>query len=380
MPSRRQFGRVRKLPSGRWQARYPDGSGSDVPAPLTFASKGDATRFLARVQADLDRGRWQDPRLGKVTFAEWVAEWLDRNPAKRSSTRARDMTVLRTHFLPELGSRQLAAITPAQVRGVIEVMTTKVAPSTVRTNVGVIRAVFNGAVETDLISRSPLRAVRLAKGVPRDRPVLTPDQLLQLADAIGPSFRALVLVAGTLGLRWSEAVGLRVTDVNFVDSTITVTQTLAEVGGRLEVAPAKSRSSLRTLSVPSFLLEELADHLAAQRNQPEPHELVFTGRHGAPLRRNFAARIFKPAVAAAGLDPALTFHGLRHAATSLMVEAGEHPRVIQQRLGHATARLSMELYAHVPEASDRAVARNLDARFAAATGTQRARTSADRSR
>ncbi len=169
-----------------------------------------------------------------------------------------------------------------------------------------------------------------------------------MADAIGPRFRALVLVAGTLGLRWSEAIGLRVADVNFLGRTVTVSQTLAEVGGRLEVAPAKSRSSVRTLSVPGFLLEELADHISTQRNQPEVQELLFTGRHGAPLRRNFAARIFKPAVAAAGLDPALTFHGLRHVARSLMVEAGEHPRVIQQRLGHATARLSMELYAHVP--------------------------------
>lgn len=63
-----------------------------------------------------------------------------------------------------------------------------------------------------------------------------------------------------------------------------------------------------------------------------------------------------PAVAKAGLDHALTFHGLRHVATTFMVEDGEHPRVTQQRLGHATARLSMELYAHVPDRADRDVA------------------------
>lgn len=143
------------------------------------------------------------------------------------------------------------------------------------------------------------------------------------------------------------------------------------------MAPVKSRSSLRTMSAPEFLLDELANHLATQRGRPELHELVFTGRQGATLRRTFAARIFTPAVADAGLDPALTFHGLRHVATSLMVEAGEHPRVIQQRLGHATARLSMELYAHVPEAADRQVAARLDARFAATTGTERARTAPD---
>lgn len=75
-----------------------------------------------------------------------------------------------------------------------------------------------------------------------------------------------------------------------------------------------------------------------------------------------------------GLDPALTFHGLRHVAASLMVEQGEHPRVIQARLGHATSRLSMERYAHVPEAADRQVAAHLDAGWASATTrTQRAR-------
>jgi len=75
----------------------------------------------------------------------------------------------------------------------------------------------------------------------------------------------------------------------------------------------------------------------------------------------------------AGLDPDLTFHGLRHVAASLMVELGEHPRVIQARLGHATARLSMELYAHVPEAADRDVATHLEDQWtttaAAETGT-----------
>ena len=56
MTTRRQFGRIRKLPSGRWQARYPDGSGRDIAAPTTFSTKGDAARFLAQMQADLDRG------------------------------------------------------------------------------------------------------------------------------------------------------------------------------------------------------------------------------------------------------------------------------------------------------------------------------------
>jgi integrase len=80
----------------------------------------------------------------------------------------------------------------------------------------------------------------------------------------------------------------------------------------------------------------------------------------------------------AGLDEALTFHGLRHVAASLTVEAGDHPRVIQQRLEHATSCLSMELYAHVPEAADRDVATRLDAQFEIPSGTRRARGASER--
>jgi Phage integrase family len=90
--------------------------------------------------------------------------------------------------------------------------------------------------------------------------------------------------------------------------------------------------------------------------------------------------VFKPAVIKAGLAADLTFHGLRHVAASLMVEQGEHPRVIQSRLGHATARLSMELYAHVPEAADRDVAVHLDASWNEAHANAAATIGHDRAR
>jgi integrase len=87
--------------------------------------------------------------------------------------------------------------------------------------------------------------------------------------------------------------------------------------------------------------------------------------------------VFNPAVRRGALPEELTFHGLRHVATTFLVEAGEHPRVIQYRLGHATTRLSMELYAHVPEATDRNVASNLDARFSAGRSRSEARPSSE---
>lgn len=100
---RRQFGSVRRLPSGRWQARYWTQTGEERTARQTFATKGDASRFLARVQTEMDRGEWHDPRLARITFGRWVEEYLAGARHKRPTTRARDEVVLRTHFLPELG-------------------------------------------------------------------------------------------------------------------------------------------------------------------------------------------------------------------------------------------------------------------------------------
>jgi integrase len=345
MTQRRQFGRVRRLASGRWQARYPDGGGGDVSAPHTFATKGDAQRFLTSIEADMLKGAYIDPRGGRTTLAAWSREWLDGDRAKRATTRARDETVLRTHFLPTLGRRPLGAITPLDVRRAVEAMSERLAPATVRTNLGVLAAALNAAVEADLLGRSPVRGIKLVSVRPDAKGTLTPEQLMRLAEEVPGRYRALILLGGMVGLRWSEAIGLRVGRVHFLSRTLEVSETIAEVEGRLSVEATKTESSVRTLSIPEPLIEELARHLATYCPGAGPDELVFTGPKGMPLRRSFAARVFKPAVTRAGLDPTLTFRGLRKVATSFMVDDGVHPRVIQYRLGHATARLSQELYA-----------------------------------
>jgi integrase len=136
-------------------------------------------------------------------------------------------------------------------------------------------------------------------------------------------------------------------------------------------AEPKSRSSARTIAVPPFLMDIVSAHLA-RRGRPGPDELVFVSARGGPLRAShFRSRVWPAALKAAQLE-GLTFHGLRHVATSLMVEAGEHPRVIQHRLGHSNFALSMEVYAHVGEPADRAAAAHLEARFDRAPAEDRA--------
>lgn len=116
--TRRQFGRVRKLPSGKWQARYPSGDGQLRTTPITFATKGDASSYLSTIEADLMRGQYIDPRAGRLPFAAWADQWLQR-AGKRTNSVVRDRQAI-AHFLPLLGPRPLGTITPMHVQGAID--------------------------------------------------------------------------------------------------------------------------------------------------------------------------------------------------------------------------------------------------------------------
>ncbi len=113
---KRDFGTVRRLPSGRWQARYRTLDGSLATAPATFSARTQAAAFLAQVQADRTRGVWVDPRAGSVAFGEYAASWLTQRVDLRPRTVELYDGLLRRHLLPHFARVPLDRITPAEVR------------------------------------------------------------------------------------------------------------------------------------------------------------------------------------------------------------------------------------------------------------------------
>ena len=97
---RRRFGSVRRLPSGRFQARYRDETGTEYTAPETFPTKTAAARWLATVETDMMRGHWIEPRSGQVTLQSYAEEWLVSRPNLRPRTRELYASLLRLHILP----------------------------------------------------------------------------------------------------------------------------------------------------------------------------------------------------------------------------------------------------------------------------------------
>jgi integrase len=225
---------------------------------------------------------------------------------------------------------------------------------------------MNEAADARLIAESPCRKVTLPR-VPRvEQRFLKAVEVEQLAESIDPAFRALVYSAAYLGPRWGELVGLQRGNLDLLKAEVRILGTLEEVpNGVRYVEETKTSASRRTIVVPNFLVDVLADHLAAS----PPSQFIFSTATGSPIRRsNFRQRYWRPAIRAAGLDPDLRFHDLRHTCASLLIEQGAHPKEIQAQLGHSAITTTLDRYGHLMPGLGRQLASNLDATRRKAVG------------
>jgi integrase len=363
--SRRRFGSVRRLPSGRWQARYRTNDGRQHTAPETFATKTEATRHLAQVETDLSRGQWSDPRLGRTTFTEWAARWEATTVNLRANTQAAYRNLLRRYLLPTFGPMPLGDLDAMAVRAwLAKLKRDGVGASTRAKSYRLLSRILGTAVESGYLARNPCTIRGAASEPAPEMRFATVTQVAALADAIPPRFRALVLVAAYTGLRWGELAGLRVRRVDLLHRQITVAEQLLEVRGRLAFGPPKTGAALRTVTLPAVAAEALAEHLGVY-GEGGPDGLVFPAERGGPIRRsNFTRRVWIPATRAAGVE-GLRFHDLRHTAATLAVAAGASTRELMVRMGHSSSAAALR-YQHVMAGRDAAIAAALDELVAAA--------------
>jgi integrase len=330
----------------------------------TFRTRREADAFEARELADRSRGAWIDPRQSATTFAEWANQWRSSAAGRRPKTLSRADDAIRLHLVPALGSRPLGSLTPLDIQELVDDLARRFAPATTRTYFAVLRAILNAAVNADLIARSPCRGIKLPRVTPKAHLIVGPEEVHRLAESIAPEYRVMVFVAAELGFRWGECAGLQVRDLDVLRRTVTVRLNVGEVRGALDVGGPKTAAGRRTVAASAQLMIELAEHLRNRGLTARDAEAwVFAAPEGGPLLySHFRQRVWLPAVRKAGLEE-LTFHGLRHAAATSWVAAGVDLRTAQHRLGHATPRLVLELYAHATTEADRAAADLMGARL-----------------
>jgi integrase len=331
----------------------------------TFETKKAALDFEAAQRVDQARGLWSEISLGRMSFADLAENWLASSAHKRPGTVARDRTVVKLHLVPVLGNRQIGSIRPADVQAMVNAWVKVSPPATVVRHYAVLRAIFNHAVNTDLLGRTPCRGIKVPAAEPREAPLVDAADLARLAAAMPAGLELMPYLGAVLGLRWAEVAGLRVGALNFMARTLSVERQLTRgEGGVMVTEKPKTRAGRRTISVPDWLMDMLSEHLAARGlTGADAERWVFVGPDGKGLDyANWRTRVWRPAVARCGLG-GLRFHDLRHAAGTAMVVGGVDIKTAQARLGHASPLTTLRVYAQATPQADRDAAKTVGEMF-----------------
>jgi integrase len=297
-----------------------------------------------------------NPAGGKVVLRDYAPRWLADRPNLRPRTRELYESELRLHILPALGNVELGQVTPARVRSWrAELFAAgRVGMSTVAKCYRLLHAMMATALEDGLIARNPCVIKGAAAESPLERPVATIPKVFELADAIDPPLRAMVLLATFTGLRLGELRALRRRNLDLLHRTVTVVEQYQELAdGSLVLGPPKTHAGRRTVAIPPAIVPDLEEHLAAL--SPAGRDgLVFCSSTGGPLRRATFYKAWREAVGAVGLD-GLHFHDLRHTGNTVAAATGASTKELMARMGHASARAAL-IYQHATQDRDVAIA------------------------
>jgi integrase len=329
---------VRDGNGGSWLARWRDPSGRQ--RKKSFARKADAQRWVDQMQAARHRGQYIDPRAATVRIEDIAGTWETGLIHLTESTVFRYRGILRLHVLPRFGSWQLNARRRSDIQAwVSDLVSAGLAPGTVRQSHRVLSLLVDSAVADGRLAANPAHGVKLPRprrGEPR---FLTADEVTALIEAAGEHGLSVAVLA-LCGLRFGELAALRVRDVDLARRRLTIAASVTEVGGRAVWSDPKSHR-VRSVPVPPSLTPFLEDRTRGRA----PDDLLFTSPEGSVLRlQNWRTRIFDPAAAAIGRTD-ITPHDLRHTAASLAIKSGANVKAVQQMLGHASAAMTLEVYA-----------------------------------
>jgi integrase len=349
----------------RWFARYRDDTGREH--AQRFDRKVDAQRWLDEATTALVTGQYVDPRAGRTTFRECAEAWRLAAP-HGPTTSHKAKRALELHVYPTFGHRPVSAIRPSAVQS--WVISLRLTPTSAKVVLGYLSSVFRSAVRDRLVASNPCDGVKVAPA--RRKQVWIPELAMieALRDNLPARYRAVVdLVIGS-GLRQGEVFGLEVDAVTFLGSReVTVHQQLICLSPHPPyIDEVKSEAGQRIIPLAKVTTDALAAHLAAHpaleriiEDRCEPRkpvtrtaQLVFTTGAGGPMTRSQWSQIWQPAAKAAGLPTRTGLHALRHFYASALIRFGESIKTVQRRLGHSSAAVTLDTYAHLwPDSDDR---------------------------
>lgn len=334
-------------PSGKYLLRWRDAGGRS--RSKTYVSKKAAEDSKKIVEAESLRGELIDLGAAKKVLHWYAQDWI-RGLTVKNKTREGYRVAYNSYVLPRFGNVQVGKIKPVDVREwAMKITEAKalggmgLSESSRYQAVSALRQILDYAVDSGAIRANPAKGLRLPKSqVKSERMYLSVAQVKDLVAAIDPYWALAIKTAVFSGLRAGELWGLRAGDMDVHNSTLNIRRNLVQLSSRWELTTPKSNRG-RSVPIPRWLMDELVTCVGGK----EDDAAIFTGPKGGFVNHNnFARKHFRPAAEQVGLK-GLHFHDLRHTYAALLIHMGAQPKVIQERMGHASIAITLDLYGHV---------------------------------
>ena len=321
----------------RVQYRSPDGRSRTKQG---FRTKDQATAWADKNATKVREGDWIDPTKTLTPISDLWAPWINaQTHLSESSTRALTAS-WETHVKPQWGTTPLSAITYPAVQAWVSDLSGKRSASIVHRAFHLFRSLIRMAMLSGMTKHDPTAGVRLPSRKSGKITTLTASQVVTLAET-SKRYKSLILFLGFTGARWGEATALTVGDVDVKRGRAIISKS---------VTGSTKTKQTRSIAVPEHVLEAMKPDMANKL----PKALIWT-RDGAnpvptPSRRSWWHAAVDKCMAADPNFPEVTPHDLRHAAASILISSGASVLVVQRQLGHASAKMTLDKYAHLFDA------------------------------
>ena len=324
----------------------------------------DAQAYLNQRLQERDIGRL--PRAAAIRLDQYLDQWLTTaaKPRLRPKSYTDYESLLRLHIRPTLGTRPLGSITQFDIQCVYAGMVDRgLSGRTVEYTNAVLQSAFRQAVRWRMMAEDPCEGVGLPRLKRREMEALSVEECRRFLDAARQTEHfALFALALTTGMRPSEYLALKWSDIDWQRGTASVCRTVQLWRSSWRFDDTKRKRSRRIVKLHEFVLRALKSSREAQLQAKNPMlpdmlELLFCGADRKPLRQAKVKKTFHRLLAEAGIRR-IRLYDLRHTAATLAVAAGVSVKAISDQLGHASISFTLERYSHVlPSIQDEAAAR-----------------------
>jgi integrase len=326
---------------------------------LIHGNKKEASTYLSKTLTDISHGTFVAPST--MTLDEFLNEWL-KNSAKQkltSRTYKHQVFCLDRYVRPTLGARYLTTIQPLDIQGLYTSLSESgLGARSVQIVHNILNRAFSQAVKWRVMAMNPAQFVDKPKQVRREMLALSPEQAACfLETAKGDLYYVFFALALDTGARPSELLGLQWKDVDFEQGRIKIQRSLEypDYSNEFQFVEPKTPRSRRSITISQMNVSLLREHRKKQSvrrlkigSRWQAYDLVFSTREGNPIQaHNILRRHLRPILKTAKLPEALNLYGLRHTCATLLLSASVNPKIVSERLGHASIVLTLDTYSHV---------------------------------